>query len=539
MIISIEKNQKKSQLENYALEKRKGTNLVRHLGLVLAVSIGILFSGSSVFAQAMWSDTDGLILNTNINNIGVIPNNISNFKNIIDTKKDSYGRDILSHYSAVGCAVVAFEINQNGTISSYPVYKGFRNKKEGYLVDQYTVFQAASISKPVSAWGLLKMAETDWCKNIYSDTKTFLDNPITDYLELDNKWSLPAVEGKDISEVTLRQILHHTSGISLSNNPKEVIGYTGWDGTESYLDKFSNDYNCELIPGSNGKKRLPSLIAELNGNPENNGVLKKNTLPATLYFTPGQQAVYSGAGYEVMQKVMEIVLREYLYTNNAVGTIGYVPDYMLFNKFMYENLLMGFMTQSTFYNYDTANLAQPYFSNVLKLYKNLYYTTKSAAGLYTTAGDLSIFVKALIDDLNNNNGVKVNTIINPAVVLYNGNFCILSKGTSIGFVGKYIGDMNNNSNLYTFEGKPIAKVNILAPSQINILKNKGYIMKKLDCFWGHSGSNSGYRSLIMFHGATSKSKGFGLVVLTNSDQGASVMQDIASAWVAMYINNNQ
>jgi CubicO group peptidase (beta-lactamase class C family) len=541
------------------MEKIMVTRFFRHSVLILIITIGILLSGSSVFAEAMWVGSDGITLDAyNLDNIGTIPNNINDLagsNGLISTK----GSTLLNHYLAVGCAVLAFEIDQENVVHIYPTYIGNKRNpgstSETDKVDENTIFQAGSISKLVSAWGLLEMAEKNWCPT------NFLNNPITYYLPPNlgdsGDWSLPTVNDElNASEVTLSQILLHQSGIFQSADPGNTLynTYRGWTANDIAL--ISNNTNRERIGTTS--LRLPLLSQELSGTLKNAG--------AKLYFQPGHviqigdpndpsnphnpaRFYYSGAGYEVMQKVMENVLR----TQDGYKRSEGVLDYEVFNKFMKENVLNGIMvnyqncTSSSFLYGQLSNpdvdVASGFLNKLFLPYPRTLYTAKAAAGLYTTANDLSNFVNMLIGDLNdNNNGEsRVDKIINRDVVQFNGNFCILSNGLSVGFVGKYVGENpDDTANLRNLNGTIISDDDVIA--QINKLKGTGYDynMKHLAGFWGHSGSNTGYKSLIMFHGAIvgKPIRGCGLVVLTNSDTGSGdkVMHDIASAWLATNIN---
>ena len=81
---------------------------------------------------------------------------------------------------------------------------------EGYLVDRNTVFQVASLSKWVSAFGVMKLVE---------EGKLDLDVPVSKYL---TRWQLPASEFNN-DEVTVRRLLSHTAGLT------DGLGYSGFE----------------------------------------------------------------------------------------------------------------------------------------------------------------------------------------------------------------------------------------------------------------------------------------------------------------------
>ncbi len=121
-----------------------------------------------------------------------------------------------------------------------------------------TVFQAASVSKSLTAWGVLRLAERGALD---------LDAPVERYL---TRWHLPP-SGFDAGGVTARRILSHTAGLS-------VHGYEGY------------------LPGS----VLPTLEQSLTGPP----------YPVRIVAQPGSGMLYSGGGYTLLQLVVEEVTGE-------------------------------------------------------------------------------------------------------------------------------------------------------------------------------------------------------------------------------------
>lgn len=125
----------------------------------------------------------------------------------------------------------------------------------GAPVTASTLFQAASISKPVAAMGALKMVE---------EGKLELDRDVNSYTTL---WKLP--KDADNNPVTLRQLLSHTAGTTVHGFPGYAAGAP-----------------------------VPTLVQLLNGaKPANTGGVHVTT-------RPGRQWRYSGGGYEVAQYVM-------------------------------------------------------------------------------------------------------------------------------------------------------------------------------------------------------------------------------------------
>lgn len=127
-------------------------------------------------------------------------------------------------------------------------------------VSTHSLFQAASISKSVSAYGALKLV---------SESKLKLDNPVNLTLQ---SWKIPVNQFNKNHSVTLRQILNMTSGLSVS-------GFPGYEQGES----------------------LPNLIQLLNGElPANNAAIR-------VFYKPGSRYFYSGGSFQVLQQLIQDV----------------------------------------------------------------------------------------------------------------------------------------------------------------------------------------------------------------------------------------
>ncbi|MDX2415750.1 MAG: serine hydrolase domain-containing protein, partial [Bacteroidales bacterium] len=124
-------------------------------------------------------------------------------------------------------------------------------------VDLNTLFQAASISKPVAAMAALHLVE---------EGKLGLDDNVNDYLV---GWKVEENKFPSEEKVTLRRLLSHSAGIT-------VHGFGGYSDTDS----------------------VPGIIEVLNGEaPANSGRIFPDTVPGSIYR-------YSGGGYTVMQKML-------------------------------------------------------------------------------------------------------------------------------------------------------------------------------------------------------------------------------------------
>jgi CubicO group peptidase (beta-lactamase class C family) len=121
-----------------------------------------------------------------------------------------------------------------------------------------TLFLAGSISKPVTAIGALALVDQG---------KLSLNGAINTALKT---WKIPESEDTAQHEVTLAQILDHTSGI------------TGGD----------------FFPGYAVAQPVPTLVEILDGRPPT------ITAPVRVNAIPGARWSYSGNGYLVIQQAM-------------------------------------------------------------------------------------------------------------------------------------------------------------------------------------------------------------------------------------------
>lgn len=117
------------------------------------------------------------------------------------------------------------------------------------------LFQAASISKALTAMGVMRLA---------ADGVLDLDDEVNGLLR---SWHLPQGEG-----VTVRRILSHSAGLSLS----------GFPGVGTDVD-------------------ISTLVAILDGVPPS------NTEPVRVVRTPGESYLYSGGGFVLLELLLEDV----------------------------------------------------------------------------------------------------------------------------------------------------------------------------------------------------------------------------------------
>ncbi len=203
----------------------------------------------------------------------------------------------------------------------------------GNPVDDDTVFQTASLSKWITAWGVMALVEQG---------KLDLDAPVSSYI---TRWTLPPSKF-DNSQVTVRRLLSHTAGLT------DGLGYAGF------------------APNAT----VPSLEETLRAADADDGV--NGTI--AVGYEPGSEWRYSGGGYAILQLVIEEVSGESF--EAYMQRVVLKPLGMLRTTFSWapgEGSRLA-----TFYDVDSK--PTPHFR----------YSVAAAASLYTSVADLTRFVQA-------------------------------------------------------------------------------------------------------------------------------------------------
>jgi CubicO group peptidase (beta-lactamase class C family) len=160
---------------------------------------------------------------------------------------------------AHGTPAVSIAVIHNGAIEwarGYGVTEGGGTVK----VTPETLFEAASISKPVAAMAAMRLVE---------EQRLALDEEVNRRLV---SWKIPEAEVTRERKITLRQLLSHTAGVG-------GYGYRGY------------------APG----EPLPSLVDMLEGRPP------ANSEPVRPERVPGAELRYSGGGYLIVQQLLSDV----------------------------------------------------------------------------------------------------------------------------------------------------------------------------------------------------------------------------------------
>jgi len=228
---------------------------------------------------------------------------------------------------------VALAVIEGGKIVREQGY-GFRDESHTEPITPETLFQAASVSKPVAALGALRLVE---------EGRISLDEDINSKLR---SWRVPDNHFTKNHPVTLRLILSHSAGLTVDGFPGYRVG-----------------------------SPIPSLLQILDGRPP------ANTPPVRVDQIPGSKWRYSGGGYLVMQQMMIDVTGQ--------SFADYVQDAVL------RPLGMSSSTFAQPLRESLANRAATGFTDAPRRPVEGRWHIKpelAAGGLWTTAGDLARFL---------------------------------------------------------------------------------------------------------------------------------------------------
>ena len=202
-------------------------------------------------------------------------------------------------------------------------------------VDKQTIFQMASVSKWITAWGIFALVE---------DGKIELDDSVEDYL---SRWHLPQSEFNN-NEVTFRNLLCHTSGL------EDGLGYAGFESQDSI-------------------QTIEESLTKANDAFHTEGITK-------VGYQPNSDYRYSGGGYTLLQLLIEEISGQSF--NDFMTEAVFKPLGMENTSFRWSNT--STLHLSTFYDTD------------LSIAPHYRYTALAAASLYTNVEDLTLFLKANI-----------------------------------------------------------------------------------------------------------------------------------------------
>ncbi|MBO1256735.1 beta-lactamase family protein [Alteromonas sp. 5E99-2] len=227
-------------------------------------------------------------------------------------------------------------ILEEGKVAKY-YYFGYSDLTTKQKVNKHTAFNLGSISKSVTAWGVMKLVEKG---------KIELDTPIQNYI---TRWQIPS-SPYNPSGVTVRRLLNHTSGLSQHAVPQYELN-----------------------------ENVPSIEVSLSESANLGGEKVR------LIYEPGEKWSYSGGGYTLLQLLIEEITGLPFSTymeKEILHPLG------MFNSSFEPNLEL------------LEKLAKSYDRNGQETGR-LKFAATGSAGLQSTPQDLAIFANAALTLSNN------------------------------------------------------------------------------------------------------------------------------------------
>lgn len=247
---------------------------------------------------------------------------------------------LMQKYNVPGLRIV---FTEKGKISWSKSY-GYANLKDSIRVDKNTVFQGASLGKPVTSMAALNLVE----KGVLE-----LDEDVNNKLK---GWKVPTNEFTKNEKVTLRRLIGHTSG-------------------------FNRYYGANYM----SNEKLPTIIQTLSGE-------KPSKHPAVkLIAVPGEKYTYSNPGYLITEKLMEDVTGKKF--ENIIDELIFKPSDMKNSSFQQPAPKHLMDVRAIGY----SEYLQPYYYNIISF--------KAAGAILTTPDDLAKFTSTLIEDHKNGTNI--------------------------------------------------------------------------------------------------------------------------------------
>lgn len=278
--------------------------------------------------------------------IGAVENGLTEKRDIV------FADSIVPHYNIrdrmdfYGVPSVSIAVINNGKVAWSKAY-GFADIQEKIAADTNTVYQAASISKSINSFCIMRLVEQG---------RLSLDKDVREYLKA---WPLPENFFSAGHVVTLAQLLSHTAGLS-------VHGFKGYAINEP----------------------LPGIKAMLNGTaPANNEAVVPVAIPGTVQD-------YSGGGTLVTRQILaDVISSNY---DSLLQAMVLQPLGMRNSSFVQSPLIKE------------ANAATGYDENKHAIEGKYYlYPELAPDGLWTTPRDYARFILNVQASLNSKRGALI------------------------------------------------------------------------------------------------------------------------------------
>ena len=253
-------------------------------------------------------------------------------------------RQRMAFYKVPGFSAAFIDLEEQTWTKGYGVMEAGGEK----TVTHETIFQAASISKPITAMVALHLVEAGLLD---------LDADVNDFL---HSWTIPkskftqTLRDGENRKVTLRGLLSHSAGVN-------IRGYRGYPAG----------------------RQLPTLQQILKGEPP------ANSKPVRVVQAPGKGFKYSGGGYLIVQQMIEDVTHRPL----AVLAKEYIFDKLgMVNSTLDSRPPEAYLQRAaTAHNRNGKPVPGKWHT----------YPEQAAASLWTTPSDLARFISEVLKSLKN------------------------------------------------------------------------------------------------------------------------------------------
>lgn len=264
----------------------------------------------------------------------------------------------MEHHKVPGVSIAVINNFKIEWAKGYGIIEG--GKPEPITTE--TLFQAASISKPVAAVASLRMVELGLLD---------IDEDINNKLV---SWKIPENEFTSKKKVSLRRLLSHSAGVT-------VHGFRGYAQDED----------------------VPTLVQLLDGEKP------ANSAPILVDMEPDTKLRYSGGGYSIMQKLLIDLKNE--------------PFPKIMRETVLESLGMLNSTYEQPLPKEQRILAATAHGNNGKPIKGKWHTypEMAAAGLWTTPKDLARFaIEMMLSRAGKSNKVLSKEMTNKMLTVQHG-----------------------------------------------------------------------------------------------------------------------
>ena len=300
---------------------RLPNNILITVGLILLWTLTVF---AAVFAEAFW-----------FAHPAVVRGNLASIENHLVQKLNDASRN-----QRLGSA--ALVLVHDGKIAARHGFGVADDETRSPVKTDQTLYQMASVSKAVTAWGVMKLVE---------EGRLDLDEPVMRHLK---RWRFPGSDAHR-DKVTIRHLLSHTAGLD------EGLGFGAF------------------LPG----EKIQTLEEALNST---KGSSAGEPRAVTAVREPGTGMSYGNANYAILQLLIEEATHQSFADYMEAAVLQ--PLGMTKASFDLDAIASEGREQDLAPNFDSGLRPQP----------RRRYTATAAVALYATAEDMAQFARAFSEE---------------------------------------------------------------------------------------------------------------------------------------------